>query len=187
MHSFSRVFTGAFLDALAWMFSATGSPAEGNLAAVARDMGQLLVDGVHAAPVTTTYFSQVAAAMVRADEVRFAGRYRSALTRAFVERGILSVSSSMALGTGPDLIQTEVASAVMDTMAPETGSPMVLAYAGERTDESFRRGFGDTPELPRKAMTLGNGLSIEVHAPEGPPGFAASPPTLRGTVRRDAR
>jgi hypothetical protein len=175
VHSFSRVFTGAFLDALAWMFSTTGSPAEANLAAVARDMGRLLVDGVHAAPVTTAYFSQVAAAMVRADQVRFAGRYRSALTRAFVERGILSVSSSVALGTGPELTPTAGASMVMDTMTPETGSQMVLAYAGEHSDEGFRQGFGETPELPLKVVTLGNGLSIEVHSPEGAPRFASSP------------
>jgi hypothetical protein len=76
VHSFSRVFTGAFLDALARMLTTLESATQPNLQTVSRDMGQLLVDGVHLAPITTGYYSQVAAAMVQSDQTRFNGRYR---------------------------------------------------------------------------------------------------------------
>src|SRR5262249_13348738 len=52
VHSFSRVFTGAFLDALAGMLQVLGAATEANLLAVSRVMGQLLVDGVHTARVS---------------------------------------------------------------------------------------------------------------------------------------
>src|SRR5262249_19129376 len=100
-HSFSRVFTGAFLDALARMVVNVGQPSDASIKAVSRDMGQLLVDGVHNAPITPSYYSQVAAAMVQADRARFGGRYGSALSGAFVERGILSIDSAAALATAP--------------------------------------------------------------------------------------
>jgi hypothetical protein len=92
---------GAFLDVLARMFDATGQPSEANLLAVSRDLGQLIIDAVRAAPITTGYFSQVAAAIIQADQARFAGRNRRALDGAFLERGILSVSSAMAMFQAP--------------------------------------------------------------------------------------
>src|SRR5262249_38993235 len=90
-HSFSPVFTGAFLDVLARMFLASGDPSEGSLLSVTRDFGQLLIDAVHGAPVVAAYFSQVAAALIQADQARFGGRHRAELTGAFLEHGILSI------------------------------------------------------------------------------------------------
>jgi hypothetical protein len=40
---------------------------------VSRDIGQLLIDAIHGAPITAAYFSQVAAAMIQADQARFGG------------------------------------------------------------------------------------------------------------------
>src|SRR5262249_18388012 len=79
-HSFSRVFTGAFLDALARMVVNVGQPSDASIKAVSRDMGRLLVNGVHNAPITPGYYSQVAAAMVQSDRALFGGRYGSALS-----------------------------------------------------------------------------------------------------------
>ena len=90
-HSFARVFTGAFLDALAAMVGVVGDPDDANLDTVSQDMGQLLVDGVLTASVTPTYYSQVAAAMVQAAAARKNGLYQSALRGAFVGRGILDL------------------------------------------------------------------------------------------------
>src|SRR5262249_40564518 len=101
VHSFSRVFTGAFLDALARMLSGLGQPSPATLDKAARDMGQLLVDGVGLATITAGYYSQVAAAMVQADQTRFGGQYRAALTSGFVEHGILSPAAAAALAQAP--------------------------------------------------------------------------------------
>ncbi|MEW5983442.1 MAG: hypothetical protein AB1806_13895 [Acidobacteriota bacterium] len=95
-HSFSRVFTGAWLESLAGMLDAErASPA--TLLRTARDAGRLLVAAVRDARIASNYFAQVAAHTLRADEALFHGRYRAALSSAFVRRGILSPGSAAAV------------------------------------------------------------------------------------------
>ena len=69
-HSFSRVFTGAFFEALAGMLTARAanhsSPTEQELLTVSQDIADLLVAGVRQAPVVSNFYAQVAAAMVQA-------------------------------------------------------------------------------------------------------------------------
>jgi len=177
VHTFSRVFTGAFLDALARMFRTMGTPTEANLLAVSRDMGQLLVDGVRTAPITPAYFSQVAAAMVQVDQARNGGRYRSALTSAFTERSLLSVPAALALANAP--VPQAVAvqpgpMAMAGAMAASVGSQISYAYDGTTEDEGYRLGFGETPELPLRTMSFGS-ETFEVHAPDENPRFDVAP------------
>jgi hypothetical protein len=94
-HSFSRVFTAAWLESLAEMLDRRGAtPAI--LAAVAADAGRLLVTAVRSARIASNYFAQVAAGLLAADAGLFDGTYRDGLRRAFVGRGILSMSSAEA-------------------------------------------------------------------------------------------
>ncbi|MEI6667580.1 MAG: hypothetical protein WCP29_05425 [Acidobacteriota bacterium] len=110
-HSFSRVFTAAWLDALAGMFTTIGASDEqgqpgdarqtrhagsspADLLRVSQDAGVLLVQAARSAPIASNFFAQVAAEMIRADAARFHGTYRTALRRAFVGRGVLSASSA---------------------------------------------------------------------------------------------
>jgi hypothetical protein len=170
-HSFSRVFTAGFLDALARMAQAEGPVHDQSLITVARNMGQLLVDAIYAAPITENYYSQVAAAMVHADVQRFGGRYQSALSSAFVERGILSVDSAMAVSMAPRLRWASLASREPDTAA----SVSLLVYDDAEIDEGFRMGVGETQSLPLTPMTVG-GVAFEVHGPGGvSPSFVAEP------------
>lgn len=167
-HSFSRIFTGAFLDVLARMHSAPGrTPDAATLLAVTRDLGHILVDAVLAAPITTGYFSQMAAAMIQADQARFGGQNRSALTSSFIERGILSINSAVTMANAPVPAPIALA-APMDVafaMAPNAGTQTVYGYDQEDVDEGFRMGYGETPELPSKPVSVAGALTIEVHAP----------------------
>ena len=100
-HSFSRVFSGAFLDVLAAMFkigpaNSAGSDSD-NLLAVTVDAGTLLIEGVRVASVAPGFYSQVAAGMVQADQSLTGGRYGAALTSSFVQRGILSPTAAVSL------------------------------------------------------------------------------------------
>jgi hypothetical protein len=181
VHSFSRVFTGAFLDVLARMFATTGAPNEANLLAVTRDVGQLLVDAIRAAPITTGYFSQIAAAMIQADRARFGGRNRAALSGAFLERGILSVGSTAGLTDAPvphamQAPQAEIA----PNMGSFAGSGTVLAYNNDPGDDGYRLGYGQTPELPSTALSVA-GMNIAVHAAVQPPRFEVVAAATGGT------
>jgi hypothetical protein len=92
-HSFSRVFTAAWLESLAGMLDRRGAtPA--TLAAVAVDAGRLLVEAIRGARIASSYFAQVAAGLIAADAGLFDGAYGEGLRRAFVGRGILSMSSA---------------------------------------------------------------------------------------------
>lgn len=94
-HSFSRVFTAAFYDALAGMIRTdNSSPTVQSLQKVTRDAGRLLIEGIGKAPIVPTYFSQVAAQMIAVDEARFARKYRDVLKGAFVRHGILSLEAA---------------------------------------------------------------------------------------------
>src|SRR5436305_13901692 len=57
-HSFSRVFTGAFFEALGGMLLVLG-PTEPNLLCASHDAGQLLVEAIQSAPIVPAYFRQV--------------------------------------------------------------------------------------------------------------------------------
>jgi hypothetical protein len=174
-HSFSRVFTGAFLDILARMVATAGVPNEASVVAVSRDLGQLVVDAVHAAPIRTGYFTQVAAAMIKADQARFGGRYRSALNGSFIERGILSVGSAVAVADAPMPSRTPARAEGWVTFEASAGSAFVYSYGERDPDESFRRGLGETPELPLRSVPLAGGVTVDVHAPDEPAVFEVAP------------
>jgi hypothetical protein len=98
VHSFSRVFTGAFNEILSGMLRIrSGNPTQADLAAIAKDFALLLMDATAAAPVQPNYFSQVAAHIVDADTGRFSGKYRDALIKTFVARLIVPESAVHAL------------------------------------------------------------------------------------------
>lgn len=105
-HSFSRVFTAAFLEALAGGFRlAAASPSEADLQAVSQDFARLLLAGIQAAPIVPEYMSQVAAAILAADagqaggggEAAAQGKYGDVLKSAFVRHGILSPQSAVGI------------------------------------------------------------------------------------------
>jgi hypothetical protein len=90
-HSFSRVFTGGFFEALASMIALQShTPTEDDLLQVSQDAGKLLVVALLVAPASSDFYSQVAAYMIEADRLHFNGKYSTVLTSAFVNRGILS-------------------------------------------------------------------------------------------------
>lgn len=90
-HSFSRVFTGGFLSALAGMLVAQGTADDAALEQVAQDAGKLLIDAARKTPVCVTYFSQFAAHMLAADQDSFGGKYAEALREGFVRHGVLAL------------------------------------------------------------------------------------------------
>jgi hypothetical protein len=100
-HSFSRLFTAAFLDSLAGIFKLQGAaPTADNLATAAQHAAQILVNAVLTAPVVPDYYSQVAAHMVAASKTApFDGRYQNALKSAFVRRGVLSLQATTTISS----------------------------------------------------------------------------------------
>jgi len=93
-HNFSRVFTGAFLEALAGMVTRLSSrPRTDDVEEASLDMGRLLAQAAAAAPVSTKFFQAVAEQMVLADSTVFGGKYAEALTTAFVRRNLMPVRS----------------------------------------------------------------------------------------------
>src|SRR5437899_13026591 len=100
-HSFSRVFTGGWFEALAGMLAVrASSPTEADLLQVSLDAGRLLVDAIPAAPIVADYGSQVAAHLIESDAELFRGRYRESLKSALVRRGLRSLQPA-SIGTGP--------------------------------------------------------------------------------------
>jgi hypothetical protein len=188
VHSFSRVFTGAFLDTLAGMLKILGSATDANLLTASRALGQLLVDGVHTAPVTSAYYSQVAAAMIQADQARNQGRYRTALSSAFLQRGILSTAAAATLTSAPvpqrtatpaDLVTMAGLAGVGGFGGRASGAQSLLTYNGQ-VDDGYRRGPEDAPTLPTQTIATDFGMTLLVHAPAEPERFSVVPAVLGG-------
>lgn len=94
-HSFSRVFTAAFLETLAGIFLAQGGAgSEQQLLDATKIAGQLLVGAVSSAPVVPAYYSQIAAHFLSVDALQFNKKYRDVIKGAFVRRGILSLDAA---------------------------------------------------------------------------------------------
>jgi hypothetical protein len=161
-HSLSRVFTGAFLDALAHMSDGPRDEvAPGNfLREASTAMGRLLVRGIRLAPVVPNYFREVAAGMLRADQELFAGRYRAALSRGFVQHGILPASGATGLA---NVAPRGIAAAVAFGGGPERiGAPQPPETPEE--DDAARRGAEDAPTLPTRTLVSPLGFPVDVHA-----------------------
>jgi len=154
-HSFSRVFTGAFLDAIAGMLLALSgnrsAPTDDDLLQASEHMGDILVAGVHSASVVANFYSQVAGGMVQA-----AGQLNPAFLRplkaAFVKRGILSLHSATSVET--------LANAARSMVGDGGGS------------ESDARASTDIA-IDGKLYGLGD-VAVIVEAPSQPRRFAAS-------------
>jgi hypothetical protein len=124
-HSFSRVFSGSFLNVLAGMFALQPKRDVDGLIQVAQEAAQLLVDAVQQAPVVVAYFSQVAAHMLAAEQTRFGGRYQDALRSAFVRHGVLALSHA---ATAP---RAAAATAAKVRAATEASLPQVAISGGQ--------------------------------------------------------
>ncbi|MGA8755843.1 MAG: phospholipase D-like domain-containing protein, partial [Stellaceae bacterium] len=102
-HSFSRVFTAAFFEAIAGGFRLAGpNPGEADLQTVSLDLARLLISGILATPIVPEYMSQVAASIVAADadaEGRARGKYGDVLKAGFVRHGVLSPQSAVSVAT----------------------------------------------------------------------------------------
>lgn len=141
-HSFSRVFTGAFLEALAGgLRLAAANPGEADLQRVSQDFGRLLVAAVRSAPIVPEYMSQVAAALVAADAAG-GGAYGEVLKSAFVRRGILSPQSAVGIAGLSARGVVAMRSVAAAAAAPRQELPYVALTAAEY-------GFGDEPLLVR--------------------------------------
>src|SRR5215471_16002451 len=145
-HSFSRVFTGAFFEALAGMLAATAAnknaPTEMELAAVANDLAGIVVAGVKAAPVVSNWYAEVAAAMVTAAAAVKAA-YVPVLKATFVRRSILSMHSASATQT----LQKSVAALgapTRTTMEPLAVAALTASHYG--LDKPL---LVETPSHPR--------------------------------------
>ncbi|KYF56229.1 hypothetical protein BE08_31970 [Sorangium cellulosum] len=93
-HSLSRVFTGAFLDALAGMFASRPGQKEEDLLEVSRDMASLLVEAVRSSPIVPSYMSQVGAHLLRAAMKKNQG-YAEAIKVGLVRHGLLSIPGAV--------------------------------------------------------------------------------------------
>ncbi|GAA3386147.1 hypothetical protein [Cryptosporangium minutisporangium] len=102
-HSFSRVFTGAFLRSLAGMvhtLAGEGTVDDEALRIAGEDAATLLVTAVTRTAAVPAYYAQVAAHLIRVDQEKFAGKYTPALQAAFIRHGILSPGSAEAVADG---------------------------------------------------------------------------------------
>jgi hypothetical protein len=127
------------------MLPIAGTASADNLLLVSKKLGQLLVDGVRLAPITSGYYSRVAAAMIQADQTRNNGENRTALNSGFIQHGILSPSATAAIANAP--------------------APTIAAAAANTADDGYRRGAEDAPELPTHTLTTEFGFDLQVHVP----------------------
>jgi hypothetical protein len=166
-HSFSRVFTAAFLDVLAAMFkSVSANGTADDLAATAGDAARLLVRSVAAAPVVPDYFSQIGAHMVDAGEqAPFNGKYRDLLKAAFVRRGILSLHGATAVIVPKP--RTRRPLATFAQVAPSAELPLATIAAGQY-------GLADmtlkvfTAEEPKQFAVTSSSLQLGPVEPRSP-------------------
>jgi hypothetical protein len=163
-HSFSRVFTGGFFEALAGMITLQPlAPTERDLLQASRDAGKLLVAALQVAPATSDFYSQVAVHMLEADRLHFDRKYSTVLTSAFVRRGILSLEATA-------MISSRLSSPVMAgraMIAPEHKAfpelPQVTLSAtnyGLHSKTLLVSVPGEAKQLPTAAATSKFGMIV---------------------------
>jgi len=117
---------------------------EPNLLQVSQDMGRLLADAIRAASVVPTFFSQVAANVLRIATQRFAAQgYEQPLRSAFVRHGVLPPGPAFAVAATQPMPMA--AAAAEPTTLQQVrlsvaeyglGVPSVLVYAASEPKRS---------------------------------------------------
>lgn len=174
-HSYSRVFTSAFLATLGGMFAIlTREPDPDALQQATVDAGKLLVAAVQSAPIVPAYLAQVGAHMLAADQAQFSGTYRSAIRSGFIGRGLMSPSTPGQAAAAPaDVV---AAAAPAGRRPPPADLPIVALSAHDV-------GLGDRPLLVR-APTEVVRLAAPALGRDGGPAPSASPEdSARGFLR----
>ena len=115
-HSFSRVFTAAFVDSLAGIFAGQATQDSNGLVKASQDAANILIGGILNAPVVPDYYSQVAANIVQfAEGSPFNGKYRDLLKSSFVRHGILSLQAATTISqTKPQTLRLAAATVSRD-------------------------------------------------------------------------
>jgi hypothetical protein len=156
-HSFSRVFTGAFLDALAGMLVVIAhdvdAPTEAELLQASEDMGDILLAGVRNASVVSNFYAQVAAGMVSASP-HANTKYPRMMKSAFVRRDILSLQSATSVET-----LSAAAGMFSGAAAPQYESAYV-AFDGAQFGLGERALLCETPSQPRRIAASAAGNDI---------------------------
>ncbi len=173
-HSFSRVFTAAFLDALAGVFKLQGKfPGPNDLVKAAADLGWILVGAVLAASVVPDYYSQVAAQMVQFGEgAPFNGKYRDTLKSAFVRRGILSLQAAATLSG----MERQISRAAAMTAEPAGGGAELPMASIAAAHYGLKKGALKvyTAGEPKRFAVTGSSLSLGPVEPRSPQNAAES-------------
>lgn len=161
-HSFSRVFTGAFLDALAGMLSAAAGgalPTEVQLLQVSENAARALIAAIRSAAVVPQYLSQVAAAMVNASSAKD----RAPVSSAFVRHGILSLQAAMSAANVARV------AAVPAARTPKSDELPTLAVScaeyGLDADSILVCATSEPRRFEARAATLGAVAAVEAHSP----------------------
>jgi hypothetical protein len=175
-HNFSRVFTGAFLEALGGMVARlTANPGMDDVEEASLDMGRLLVRAIADAPVSTQFMQAVAERMVLADTALFNGKYAEALTTAFVRRALMSVQA---------LAAPEALSAATPARAGAAAARFSAAAAGRAPGRATRAAA--TPvEVAMSGAVMG--LSADTVYVEAPPMEEVGPSPLSPIAGMAAR
>ncbi len=150
-HSFSRVFTGAFLDGLAGILMAVAKdqsmPTDAELLAVSADMGDILVAGIRNASVVSTFYAQVAAGMVQA-AAAVDSSFSRVLKAVFIKRGILSLHSATTVEALTDVATSMFGGAL--AVGPIAYAPAHMAIDGAHYGLGDRPLIVETPSQPRR-------------------------------------
>jgi hypothetical protein len=175
-HNFSRVFTGAFLEALGGMVSRLAArPGIDDVEEASADMGRLITRAVADAPVSTQFLQGVAERMLLADAALFNGKYAEALTAALVRRRLMPVRS---------LAAPEALSAGSPARAEAAAARFSAAAAGRAI------GRATAAETPVEVAISGAiiGLGVGTVFVECPPleEVGAEPPTVVAMAPRDS-
>ena len=163
VHSFSRVFTAAALDAMAGMFKAGARIDAEGLLKISQDFARILISAVRASPIVTLFYSQVAAHATAGAGKLFPGTgYSAALSAAFVKHSILSPAGVAGVASAPAEDVAAVVSAFAARSEPQSLS--VEGY-GLGVNEVFVVSPDQTPRFrlaaPRRVVGAAEPDSLE--------------------------
>jgi hypothetical protein len=155
-HNFSRIFTGAFLEALSGvtLLLADSTPVDTNhLLQASKDLGRMLVRAVKKAPLRTRFFLAVAEQLLIANDKLFAGKYTRPLTMAMVRHGLLALPSATTAAAHP-------------ASAPSLAYTVAFAAGGTNRQTGAATAMATQPVLlALDGSTLGISGHLLVHAP----------------------
>jgi hypothetical protein len=162
VHSFARVFVGAFYDTIRNMYNASGTKTSAGLQRAAAHAGGLLIQAVRTAPAAPRLFEAVGKRMLQAEASLKGGNYAKQVRDAFDRHGMTLPAPAASL---PEALPSRTPSDAAKELRKRMGVPAGARLETTKVDSEMHKNLEHVTAFRKVPLTgVLRGVTVNVPA-----------------------